>query len=73
MFSYRYTTRDDAIDALIRQPIEHGDVASADDEFDIDEIAREVLEYVDAGTPHAGFECVVDTDEFWRIVEKHSL
>lgn len=72
MISHRYVTRDDAIDALIREPIEHGGVASAD-EFDIDAIADKVLTFVDAGTTRAGFECAVDDVEFWFIVENHAL
>lgn len=71
MTSRRYATQDDAIDALIIKPIEHGGVASAD-EFDIDAIARKVLTFVDVGTARAGFECAVDADEFWLIVEQHA-
>lgn len=36
--------------------------------FDIDAIADKVL-----GDYTAGYACIVDTDEFWTIVENHAL
>lgn len=60
-----YTTRTEAIDREIIQPIENGDATAA--EFDIDAIADEVL-----GTHEQGYALQVDETDFWTIVEKHA-
>lgn len=63
-----YTTRDEAIQREIIDPIEaSGEVADARAEFDVDAIADEVL-----GDYEAGYASRVDADEFWRIVERHA-
>lgn len=64
----RYSTRDEAIEWEIIDPIEAGGVVpDARAEFDIDAIADEVL-----GDYEDGFASrVVDHDTFWAIVEKH--
>jgi len=63
-----YATRAEAIEREIIEPIEaSGEVRDARAEFDIDAIAAEVLgDYAD------GYACLVDADEFWRIVERHA-
>ena len=64
-----YTTRDDAIDAEIIDPIEaSGEVTDARAEFDIDAIADEVL-----GDYDEGFACMVDADRFWEIAMAHLI
>ena len=63
-----YTIRDEAIQWEIVHPIEaSGEVANAWAEFDIEAIAGEVL-----GDYEQGYACLVDADEFWRIVERHA-
>ena len=64
----RYSSRDEAIQRAIIDPIEaSGEVRDASAEFDIDAIADEVLgDYADGYAPK------VDLDEFWRIVERHA-
>lgn len=69
----RFTTLTDVIRDEIAPAL--GEYA---DEYDLEAIAREVYEYrVDTDergrglANSAGFECVVDNDEFWEIVQKH--
>jgi len=63
-----YTTRDEAIQHEIIDPIEaSGEVADARTAYDVDAIADEVL-----GDHAAGYAPKVDADEFWRIVERHA-
>lgn len=68
-----YTTRTEAIQAEIIDPIEASGVASAA-EFDIEMIADLVLEY-DSINGREGFivKREIDHDEFWQIVERHAL
>ena len=61
-----YTTRDEAIEREIIDPIEASGIASRD-EYDIDAIAAEVL-----GDYDAGFASQVDADEFWDIVARNA-
>lgn len=61
----RYATRNDAIFREIVAPIEATNEA-LHDEYDIDAIADEVL-----GHHEAGYALQVDTETFWKIVEKH--
>lgn len=60
------TTRTDAIQHLIIEPIEHGDASAAD--FDIDAIADEVL-----GTHEQGYAQQVSDEEFWQVVQRYAL
>lgn len=63
-----HTTRDEAIQRVIVDPIEaSGEVTNAWAAFDIDAIAAKVL-----GDYDQGYACLVDADEFWRIVERHA-
>ena len=69
----RFTTITDVIQHEIAPAL--GEYA---DEYDLEAIAREAYEYrVDTDKRDrelantAGFESVVDTDEFWEIVQKH--
>lgn len=62
-----YTTRNEAIEREIVEPIENGDVADARTEFDIDAIADAVL-----GDYSEGYACQVEIDEFWQIVMEHA-
>lgn len=77
-----YTTRDEAIQREIIEPIESGDATSG--EFNIDAIADEVLTWHDGlGANHRfpddiwggaqGYSCEVDASEFWEIVMRHML
>lgn len=64
-----FTTRDEAIQRVIIDPIEAAGedvVADAWAEYDIEAIADEVL-----GDYEQGYSCIVDAAEFWRIVEQH--
>lgn len=68
-----YTTRDEAIQREILDPIEaSGIVADAHAEFDVEMIADLVLEY-DSINGREGFICKVDPYEFWAIVERQAL
>ena len=68
-----YTTRDEAIQSEILDPIEaSGIVADAHAEFDVEMIADLVLEY-DSINGREGFICKVDHDEFYAIVERQAL
>lgn len=62
-----YTTRAEAIQAEIVEPIEGTEVvADAQAEYDIDAIADAVLaDYA------RGYACTVDVDEFWKVVAAH--
>lgn len=63
-----FATRDEAIQRVIVDPIEaSGEIADARTGFDIDAIAAEVL-----GDYEQGYTCLVDSDEFWRVVERHA-
>lgn len=67
MSTTTFTTRDEAIQRVIVDPIEaSGEVANAWAEFDIEAIADAVL-----GDHSVGYACLVDADEFWQIVEQH--
>ncbi|QYC55154.1 hypothetical protein SEA_BOILGATE_75 [Mycobacterium phage Boilgate] len=62
-----FTTRDEAIQRVIVDPIEaSGEVADARATYDVEAIADAVL-----GDHSVGYVCLVDADEFWRIVEQH--
>lgn len=61
----KYTTRDEAIQREIVEPIEASVLGiNARDEYDIESIANAVL-----GDYEAGYACQVSSDEFWAIVE----
>lgn len=63
-----YTTRDEAIAREIVEPIEaSGEVSDAYAEYDVEGIARAALD-----SNACGWVCVVDSDEFWGLVEKHA-
>lgn len=62
-----YSTRDEAIQAEIIDPIMAGDVQDAYSEYDIDAIASLVL-----GGYSDGYASRVDDAEFWDIVERHA-
>ncbi|EKF22969.1 hypothetical protein C731_2972 [Mycolicibacterium hassiacum DSM 44199] len=63
-----HTTRAEAIQREIIEPIEAAgpDVARAED-YDIEAIADAVLDTDERGRWHLA----VDSDEFWRVVERH--
>jgi len=65
-----YTTRDEAIQREIIEPIEAAgpDVARAED-YDVDAIACEVLAVDERGRWHLAVD---SDDEFWRAVEAHA-
>lgn len=65
--SSTYTTRTEAIQAEILDPISAGAVDDAVAEYDIDAIAAEVI-----GDYSQGYACQVDEAAFWAIVEKHA-
>lgn len=62
----RYSTRTEAIQREIIEPIEAGDASR--DEYDIDGIADAIL-----GSYEDGYEIHVDSDEFWSVVEQHGI
>lgn len=62
-----YTTRDEAIQAEVVDPIMAGDVQDAYSEYDVDAIAAIVL-----GDYSDGYACRVDETEFWAVVERHA-
>ena len=69
----RFTSLADVIEHEIAPAL--GEYA---DEYDLEAIAHEAYEYRVDTDKHgrglantAGYECVVDTDEFWEIVQKH--
>ena len=65
----KYSTRAEAIAREIVEPIEGtGVVADAYAEYDIAEIAEDVL-----GGYEQGFACIVPEDEFWECVRRHAL
>lgn len=61
-----YTTRDEAVQRLIIEPL-----CEWVDDFDIDAIADEVIITTGEGVDY-GFTIDDDAD-FWGIVEKHAL
>lgn len=61
-----YTTRDEAIQREIVDPILAGEVDSVD-EYDVEAIASQVL-----GSFGDGFACVATHDEFWSIVQANA-
>lgn len=64
-----YYTKTDAINAEIIEPIQAGGVVKdAYAEYDIDSIAEKTI-----GDYTNGNACIVDTEEFWKIVELHAL
>ena len=74
-----YTTRTEAIECEVIEPL--GEYAN---EFMINAIADEVLEWVDGRganpdhpnaiwLPAQGFRLAVDTDEFWEVVQRHAV
>ena len=63
-----YTTRTDAIQAEVIDPIEASDaVTDAAAEYDIAAIADEVL-----GSYSQGFACHVTPEQFWDIVARYA-
>lgn len=63
-----FATRDEAIQRVIVDPIEaSGEIADARAGFDVEAIADAVL-----GDYEQGYTCLVDSDEFWRVVERHA-
>lgn len=79
-----HTTRNEAIAREIVGPIEDGgEIENAYEEFDIDAIADEVLEYVDGYYAEQnayflnrqGFRLRedIEADDFWDIVMRHAL
>lgn len=68
-----YTTRDEAIQREVIDPIEaRGVVSDAAAEFDIEAIADEVIAQTGSIRGAVLFERTVDSDEFWQIVQKHA-
>lgn len=63
-----YSTRYEAIEREIVEPIKAGVIPNARAEFDIDAIADEVL-----GDHEQGYTCMVDEDRFWEIVASHHI
>lgn len=61
-----FSTRDEAIQRLIIDPIEAGDATAS--EFNIEMIADKVL-----GGYNEGYACQVDDIEFWEIVTVYSI
>jgi hypothetical protein len=61
--SRKYTSRDDAIQREIVEPILAGEVDSID-EYDVEAIASQIL-----GDRAEGYVCRVSPEEFWAIVE----
>lgn len=59
-----YTTRNEAIQREIIDPIEAGEATA--EEHDIDAIADAVL-----GDYDQGFACLTDVETFWRLVEEN--
>ena len=57
-----YTTRTEAIQREIIDPINSGDANAT--EFNIDAIADEVID-----CENGAYYCTVDPDEFWEVVE----
>lgn len=79
-----YTTRNDAIAREIVSPIEDGgEIENAYDQFDIDAIADEVLEYVDGYDSEQnayflnrqGFRLRedIEADDFWDSAMRHAM
>lgn len=67
-----YTTRSEAVLREVIEPIEATGEASRD-EYDIEAIADEVLEY-DPAFGHiqdAGYSLKFDVDDFWDVVRRH--
>jgi hypothetical protein len=62
----RYSTKAEAIQREIVEPILAGDVDSID-EYDVTAIAAEVL-----GDHATGWACRVSVEEFWAVVERHA-
>lgn len=63
-----YTTRTDAIQAEVIDPIEASEtVTDVAAEYDIDAIADEVI-----GSYQQGFAAQVGPDKFWDIVARHA-
>lgn len=60
----QYSTRNEAIQREIVEPIEAGEARA--DEFDIEAIADAVL-----GDYSDGYACTVTDDEFWVIAAAH--
>ena len=69
----KYSTRDEAIEREIVEPIEtSGVVKDARAEYDVNGIAGEVLEpYVTAGNQYY-WRRTVDHDAFWQSVARHA-
>lgn len=63
-----YSTRYEAIEREIVEPLKVGVIPNARAEFDIDAIADEVL-----GDHEDGYACMVDDDSFWEIVAAHHV
>lgn len=58
-----YSTRDEAVQREIVEPILAGDVDSIE-EYDVEAIAAAVL-----GDHSQGFACLVTPEKFWQVVE----
>lgn len=75
-----YTTRDEAINREIVEPIENGDVDDAYAEYDIDALADDLLywhtEYDEDGNEllnYCGFRLrEIESDDFWDLVLDHA-
>ena len=69
-----YTTRDEAIEREIIEAIEaSGVVSDARAEYDIDAIADKVIDTAGSIRGNVLFECIVEPEEFWQIVEANAL
>lgn len=67
----RYDTRDEAIEREIVEPIEASGIAEdARTEYDLDAIARDVLEAA-PGSGGYSWTNVADHDTFWQSVARH--
>lgn len=69
MPSHRYTTRDEAVMALIIAPIEVIGSAQRED-YDIDAIFADTIEVIDVDDGEFFVQTIPD-EEFWSVVESH--
>lgn len=61
-----YSSRREAIQREIIEPIAAGDIDNVDDEYDVEALADDVLtDY------NLGFQCRVTDEDFWMLVEAH--
>ena len=61
-----YTTRDEAIQREIVEPIEAGDAEIRD--YDVEAIAEQVI-----GDYDDGYALTVSESEFWGVVAEHAI